>query len=149
MIKKFHVYDLDGTLIDSSHRYRTLPNGDIDLSYWRQMCKPHLIMRDKLLPLAAQYRRDLRDSKIYTVIATARVMSPTDFLFIQKKLGNPNHFIHRLGNHDARPDALLKFQGLRGLINLRQFQNAQRAIWEDNKTVLAMAKELNFICHQC
>ena len=31
---QYKIWDLDGTVIDSSHRYSTLPNGDIDLPRW-------------------------------------------------------------------------------------------------------------------
>ena len=38
MIKRFAIYDMDGTIVDSSHRYRTqiTPQGEkIDLQFWR------------------------------------------------------------------------------------------------------------------
>ena len=31
-----YIFDLDGTVIDSSHRQLALPNGDIDLTHWRE-----------------------------------------------------------------------------------------------------------------
>ena len=47
------IYDLDHTVIDSSHRAATLPNGSIDLDHWREHSTPELIARDRLLPLAS------------------------------------------------------------------------------------------------
>ena len=33
-MNRYKIWDLDGTVIDSSHRYSTLENGDIDLPRW-------------------------------------------------------------------------------------------------------------------
>ena len=30
------IYDLDGTIVDSSHRRAIKPNGEIDLDKWRE-----------------------------------------------------------------------------------------------------------------
>ena len=49
---QYKIWDLDGTVIDSSHRYSTLPNGDIDLPRWIADNTKANIERDSLLPLA-------------------------------------------------------------------------------------------------
>ena len=56
MIKRIVTYDLDGVLVDTSARYRNLPNGSIDLEYWRANC--HRVNSDKLLPLSVQFIAD-------------------------------------------------------------------------------------------
>ena len=42
------IYDLDGTIIDSSHRRATKPNGEIDLDKWRETNTKDLIIKDDL-----------------------------------------------------------------------------------------------------
>ena len=50
MIKKIKIYDLDGTLLDSSHRYRAV-GGKIDLAHWRENDTPAMVMKDGFLDL--------------------------------------------------------------------------------------------------
>ena len=148
-IKYIHVYDLDGTIIDSSHRYRTiLKNGKerIDLAHWRAHDIEEYIMRDKLLPLAEQYKQDIKNPEVYVIIATARACMPGDanYKYIEQHLGLPNKFIHRQGPEDTRGGAELKIKGIRPLLNLKQFRSAVIKVWEDNKDYLsAMCDALN------
>jgi len=132
MIRYIHVYDLDGTLVDSLHRYRVTPDNRMDLDYWRQ--HEHLTPEDTLLPLADAYKADLVNPEVYVVIATARACEPGDltYQYIDRHLGKPNKFIHRQGMSDQRKGAELKAKPLRSLRNLRQFRNAVIRIFEDN-----------------
>lgn len=50
------IFDLDGTVIDTSHRYRNGPDGHIDLEYWFANSTPEMIAQDALLPLARIWR---------------------------------------------------------------------------------------------
>lgn len=136
MIKKIHVYDMDGTLVCSMHRFRTLQNGKIDLPYWIENCTPEKIAKDDLLPLADQYKADLLDPSIYVVIATARVLDAPDMSFIRNRLGMPDHIISRNGRNDCRKGAHMKTVGIKRLLNLRQFRTAIVHFWEDNPDYL-------------
>ena len=122
-----HVYDLDGTVISSSHRYRTIPGENrIDLEHWRANDIPEMIAKDSLLPHAAQYMADIKNPRIYVIVATARACVPGDanYKFLRDRLAMPNKFIHRKGVNDNRKGAKLKIDGIRPLLNLKQFQNA-------------------------
>ena len=91
-ITKVSIYDMDGTIVDSSHRYRTIvdENGErIDLAYWRE--NEYRAMEDSLLPMAEQYRRDIQDENCYVIIATARVMNDPDWQFVKEVLGEPDY----------------------------------------------------------
>ena len=138
MIKQIHIYDIDGTLVDSSHRYRIDPTtGKIDLSYWIENCTPEKIMADTLLPLAAQYQAQLLNPEIYTVLATARVLDIADWRYISDVLGLPDKIVSRNGRTDNRKGAMMKIAGLRYLNNLKPFRNiAARYFYEDNKDYL-------------
>jgi|SRR5210317_473053 hypothetical protein len=131
MIKKIHVYDLDGVLVDTSHRYRNLSNGSIDLNYWLANHTRENIQRDRLLPLASQYQRDCESREIYTVICTARVRHDWDVEYIASELGLPNKLIMRTPN-DMTPDGAYKLRELQRIFNLRQFAKLPRYYWEDN-----------------
>lgn len=138
MITKIHIYDLDGTVIDSSHRYRTITdkngNTKIDLKYWRKHDIPKYIHKDSLLPLAEQYKNDIRDPETYVIVATARacVEGDANYDYIRSHLGMPNRFIHRQGIKDTRKGSVIKINGIKPLLNLKQFRNAAKVFFEDN-----------------
>ena len=138
MIKRIHIYDLDGTVIDSSHRYRTIydKNGNlkIDIKYWRDHDNENFIKYDTLLPLAENYKKDLADPECYVIIATARACYKNDanYEYIKATIGLPNHFIHRKGLEDNRKGSEIKIKGLKKILNLKQFRNAAKVFFEDN-----------------
>lgn len=132
MIRRFAIYDMDGTIVDSSHRYRTqiTPQGEkIDLQFWRD--HEHLAMNDGLLPLVDQYRADLADPECYVVIATARVMNDPDWQFVREILGEPDYLISRKAG-DTQSGKTLKIGGLAKFFNLVNFKNADIVFYEDN-----------------
>ncbi|NBX51528.1 hypothetical protein EBT25_16760, partial [bacterium] len=132
-MKRVQVYDMDGTIVDSLHRYRTIRNPDgterIDLEYWR--ANEYRAMDDSLLPLAEQYKADLADPDCYVIIATARVINRPDARFIEQVLGLPDFIISRKPN-DSQSGKTLKCNGLARFFNLPQFQRAEWAFYEDN-----------------
>ena len=132
MIKEIHIYDMDGTIVDSLHRFRTLPNGKIDLQYWIENCTPEKIAQDTLLPLAEQYQEQLKNPEIYVAIATARVLEDADMDYIKNVLGMPNKIVSRNGRADTRKGVEMKIAGLRFLKNLKQFKNKACHFYEDN-----------------
>ena len=131
-ITRVAIYDMDGTIVDSSHRYRTIvdDNGErIDLDYWRE--NEHLAMNDGLLPLFEQYKNDLNDPACYVIIATARVMNGPDWQFVREILGEPDYFISRKAG-DSQSGKTLKINGLAKFFNLVNFKNADYVFYEDN-----------------
>jgi len=146
MFKKIHVYDLDGVLVDTSHRYRTKSNGAIDLAYWFANRTEEKIKQDKLLPLAKQYVLDCINSEIYTVLCTAREYHPIDLQFIVGCLGYPDKLIMRMpGNND--PDYVYKRRELQRLFNLKQFQKLTKRFWDDNTRNLYAVADLGVHCY--
>lgn len=135
-IKRVAIYDMDGTIVDSSHRYRTIvdDNGErIDLEYWRE--NEYRAMEDGLLPMFEQYQTDLNDPECYTIIATARVMNAPDWQFVNEILGMPDYFISR-NPGDSQSGKTLKINGLAKFFNLRNFKNADFVFYEDNISYL-------------
>lgn len=131
-ITRVAIYDMDGTIVDSSHRYRTIidDNGErIDLQYWRD--NQDLAMQDGLLPLYTQYKADLQDESCYVIIATARVMNEPDWLFVDDILGQPDYFISRRDG-DSQSGKTLKINGLAKFFNLVTFRDAEFVFYEDN-----------------
>jgi hypothetical protein len=136
MIKRIEIYDMDGTIVSSLHRFRVGENGRIDLAHWIANCTPEMIAKDELLPLAEQYKADLLDPETYVIIATARYMQDADFDYIRENLGMPNKIVYRHAKNNHMKGAEMKIAGLRFLNNLKQFANATRTFYEDNKDYL-------------
>ena len=135
-INRVAIYDMDGTIVDSSHRYRTITdeNGErIDLDFWRE--NEYRAMDDGLLPMFSQYEKDLADENCYTIIATARVMNEPDWQFVNEILGMPDYFISRNAG-DSQSGKTLKINGLAKFFNLITFKNAEFVFYEDNISYL-------------
>lgn len=132
-VRRMAIYDMDGTIVDSTHRYRTVIGADgverIDLAYWRE--NEPKAYSDSLLPLHGQYLADLQDPACFVIVATARVMNEPDWEFVRDKLGHPDAFISR-ADGDTRSGGKLKVLGLQKYFNLKQFQGIDAVFYEDN-----------------
>jgi phosphoglycolate phosphatase-like HAD superfamily hydrolase len=138
MIKEIHIFDLDGTLVDSSHRYATVWNGEkvtIDIDHWR--ANEDKFWLDLLLPTTATYKMLNNHPDVYTIWITARTekhMNESEDWLIEK-LGAPNKmFCRPNGNNES--GATLKAKQLKSFFNLRQFANVEKTFYEDNKSYL-------------
>jgi hypothetical protein len=135
-IKRIRIYDMDGTIVCSLHRYRTIidDRGErIDLEYWRE--NEYRALDDSLLPLAEQYRQDVADPECYTIIATARVLGEPDMQFIRETLGEPDYIVSRKSG-DTQSGRTLKIGGLAKFFNLVNFQTDDVIFYEDNADYL-------------
>lgn len=137
MKKTIHAYDMDGTIVCSLHRYRTVRGADglerIDLPHWR--ANEYRAREDSLLPLAEQYKKDRLDNGIITVIATARHVQEPDLWFIRNILGMPDYIVCRKSADDSRGGADIKIAGLAMIARLAGgISNIH--FWEDNRSYL-------------
>ena len=141
---QYKIWDLDGTVIDSRHRYSTLENGDIDLPKWISDNTRANIDKDSLLPLAELMREDFRRGDL-VIICTARVLGVWDHVFLADH-GIKAHFILSRALGDNRGDAEMKRQKLLALFaDLKiPFSRWTKSAWlyDDNRGVLNMAEKL-------
>ena len=80
--KKIAVFDLDGTLIDSSHRTPNKPDGTLDLQgYYKNKTREN-VFKDELLPLVDEIKEMYASGDWHIVICTAREMNLDDFDFL-------------------------------------------------------------------
>jgi hypothetical protein len=132
MIKEIHIYDLDGTLVDSSHRYRTMFNGKkftIDFPHWLENIPQYV--KDTLLPLAEEYQANIADPECYVIICTSRVITPAELDWISDNLGDPDFLFTRKAG-DFTSGTIIKTRQLSRFLNLKQFSKAVRFFYEDN-----------------
>ena len=135
--KEIHCFDIDGVLLDSSHRYRTIIGKDgkhkIDLNHWRE--NEVNCLQDPLLPMAETYKRLLLKKSAFVIIATSRIMRALDYKVIEEKLGLPDVFISRINNEQK--GGMLKLRGLLHIINECNLQHIDNiSIYEDNAEYL-------------
>ena len=136
MIKRIHLFDFDGTLVDSSPRYRTMPCGSrIDLQYWIE--HEDKTMHDVVLPLMDKFRALVASPEDYAIIATARIWCDLSEQFALENDINPQIIFSRQGRTDTRGGAQLKITGVKKLLNLKQFANVTEIhVYEDNVSYL-------------
>jgi phosphoglycolate phosphatase-like HAD superfamily hydrolase len=140
MITNISIFDMDGTIIDSSHRQVTLPDGTLDLSAWIENCSPEMIFQDTVLPLAQQVRKRQKAGD-YVLICTARVMSKADYEFLMDNGICPDKIISRpVGNNE--PDGQLKAKQLSKLFNLKQFKRASKVMFDDAASVRTALRKI-------
>lgn len=136
------IYDLDGTVIDSSHRQLTKPDGSLDLEHWRENCTKDKIMQDRLLPLAEHMRRNLERGAIVAV-STARVLSRHDLAFLNSHGLRPYWIFSRAPN-DTRRDHDLKAEHF---ATMREYGFDPMVMFDDNLNVLEMAASQGIATH--
>lgn len=162
------VFDLDMTVIDSSHRHASKPDGSIDLAHWFQNAKKEMIDRDTFLPLARSVRR-LYDAGHKIVLCTARCMQEADYDFIARHSDVlPHHALFsRAGRFvtsdspefaesyhgfigDSREDGLIKLEQITGYIQslgFNNFEDANVILFEDNLNTIDLFMKHHAICY--
>jgi hypothetical protein len=83
------LWDLDQTLIDSSHRN----NGD--LGYWIQNSVGHMIRKDSLLPLVGVYKILRNYPRTTHICVTSRELTDHDYEFLQVNDLTFHEILHR------------------------------------------------------
>ena len=136
-----YIFDLDHTVIDSTHRQLTKADGSLDLAHWIENNTPQKIAADKLLPLADTMRQRIAQGR-EVIICTARVMGEHDYQFLKDHgLFVPVILSREIG--DSSPDWMLKER------LLRQYASDTGRSWarfclsavmyDDNESVVKMA----------
>jgi len=136
------IFDLDHTVIDSSHRQLTKADGSLDLTHWRENCTHEKIMGDTLLPLARTMQDAINNGQ-NVIICTARVLGRSDIIFLAKH-GLLASVILSRPEGDNTSDAELKTRLLKqhcqtvGITWARFTRSAY--MFDDNVNVLAEMK---------
>ena len=139
-IKNISIFDLDGTIIDSSHRQATLPDVTLNLAHWFENATPEKIVEDKGLPLAHQIRKRSKAGD-FVLVCTARTMQDADFEFLMNEGICPDKIISRpAGNME--PDGKLKAKQLNSFLSLKQFRKASKVMFDDAASVRSSLRKI-------
>lgn len=148
MKKIRYIFDLDLTLLDSSHRRSVLPDGTLDLAHWIENNTREKILRDSLLPLA-YYAMSVIDAGYEVIACTARVMQEHDHELLESRGLRFARILSRpMGCTDA--DHVLKENLLRkDAKDCREFFKDyadNSMLFDDARSVLDHLERLGFIC---
>ena len=135
---KIYIFDLDGTIIDSSHRATHDENGQIDLNGWKEKSTKEFIFQDSLLPLYAKLQEVYKNGDM-VILCTARELGKWDLEYIHSHNIYYDRIISRpKGNNTI--DCDLKKSQLRYLFNLPQYRNQLKIFYDDNgNNLMALA----------
>ena len=142
-----YIFDLDHTVVDSSHRQLTSVDGSLDLQNWIANCTKEKILADKVLPIA-DIKRSAYNRGDNVIICTARVLSVWDHVFLADNNLRSHAILSRAKgddrlDHEMKRDLLLKhFKSLKIPV-ARWTRNA--VFYDDNQGVLDMANKLGII----
>ena len=139
---KICIYDLDGTIIDSSHRATHDKNGMIDLDNWIANSTKDLIYQDKLMPLYAQLVADYKNGNM-VILCTARNLGIHDWEYIHAMGIYYDRVISRPNNNMTKDNHLKKSQ-LRYLRDLPQYKDKEKIFYDDNQSNLNSISDLGF-----
>ena len=140
-----YVIDLDGTVIDSTHRKLSNADGSLDLEHWVQNCTAEKVAQDSLLPLVATMRKAYYSGIHTVIVCTARVLTDADYSFFLEHNLPYHHMLDRpcgctMNDAELKDIQLRLYAHNQGL----SWQNfaLQAVIYDDNQAVLTRMKML-------
>ena len=160
------IFDLDGTVIDSSHRHATNSDGSIDLAHWFENSTREKVMADTLLPLA-KVMRSYFEQGHRVIICTARCLRAADYEFLIHNNVASDHILSREGYFvtpdscefsssfhgfigDGRPDGEMKVALLTELalsLGYSDLASMDAIMFDDNLRVIQAMLDARVMCH--
>jgi hypothetical protein len=145
MKKQIFIFDLDDTVIDSSHRATLKSDAiELDLDAWRRDSTRENIFKDSLLPLSNFMRECIATDHAYVWVCTARNMQQADMDFLEENGLTPNLVLSRQLDDD-RADDILKRKMISKLLNLKPFKDCETIFFDDKpKNLQALMDIIDF-----
>ena len=140
---KICIYDLDGTVIDSSHRATHDEQGNIDLVNWKAKSTKDFIFQDSLMPLYSQLVKDYKNGDM-VILCTAREFSKWDWEYLYFHNIYFDRVISRPKGNISN-DGELKKNQLRYLFTLPCYRDRIKIFYDDNENNLKTVAELGDI----
>ncbi|RAH13451.1 MAG: hypothetical protein CMB20_004640 [Methanobacteriota archaeon] len=128
------VFDLDQTVVDSSHRTPYI-QGKVDVVKYVSLQTKENIYKDKILPIAKVMQEKFQNS--FVVICTARLMTQADYEFLYDN-NLQYHEIYERGNV-AEQISTLK-DGEYKMQCLKKYKNVQYTFYDDSEEVIEKFK---------
>lgn len=141
------IFDLDETVINSSHRTPNKEDGTLDLAAYRARHTQENVAKDTLLPLARTMQRFIAQG--YRVaILTARDMAAFDYAFLLLNGISPKHIYSRdkckTKKHYNMSDGAYKVEWFRKMP--KSIRNGHCIMFDDAKSVKKAMREIGVTC---
>jgi hypothetical protein len=146
-MKRIIVFDLDATIVDSSHRTPNHEDGTLNLPLYLEMKTRENTLKDGLLPLADFWKSLCLESN-YIVVCTARTWADFDQEFLDMHGLTAHKILHRKadGSENHERDNKLKRKWLRRILNLKQFQKLPAIMFDDATPVISEIRDMGIVC---
>jgi hypothetical protein len=143
MKKLVNVFDLDHTLIDSTHRMNAYgdPSKGIDLEYWLANSNYENVMKDVLLPLSELYF-EFNKTNFTNIAVTAREMFASDYEFLETHGLHFHMVLHREDSTEL--DHVLKEKKLTELFSSGEY--IPFLAFDDKNENLEVFEKFGFKC---
>jgi len=141
------VFDLDETVIDSTHRTPNFADGTLNLEAYILSHTPENVAKDKLLPLARTMQNVINSG--YTVaILTARDMLPCDYEFLAQHGILAKHIYSRdkckTKKHYQMRDGEYKVAWLQKIA--KKVTSKHVIMFDDSKVVKKAMRQAGIVC---
>ena len=143
--KMIAVFDLDGTVIDSSHRALTNENGGINIENWRTHTREQ-ILNDSELPLISYMRDCIKNPSVRVWVCTSRNLSRADYDLLDNLGIRGADIILSRDKNDNREDVPYKIAKIRGKLNLPSVRKRERVFFDDRADIRQAMARLGFTC---
>ena len=140
---KIYIFDLDGTIIDSSHRATHDEEGNIDLKGWKEKSTKDYIFQDSLLPLYAKLQEVYKNGDM-VILCTARELGKWDYEYINMHNIYYDRIISRPKGNQTK-DHILKKNQCRYLFTLPQYRDIEKWFFDDNWSNLEALADLGAV----
>ena len=120
--KRVPVFDLDGVILDATHRQICNHDGSLNLDKYREMSTLEHVMKDKTLPLIEAIHV-LQENNVKFHVCTARVMCSSTAALLESVNVKPDIIMARCSDTDSRKDYHLKTTNLQSRFNQKQLEN--------------------------
>ena len=126
------VFDLDQTVVDSSHR-TPFVNGKLDVVGYISLQTKENISKDKILPLGIEMKKKFDES--YVVVCTSRIMTQYDYEFLEEN-NLRFHEIYERGTVSSKIASLS--DGQYKTKCLKKFKNIEYTFYDDSDEVISI-----------
>lgn len=141
------IFDLDETVINSSHRTPNKADGTLDLAGYRLSHTAENVAKDTLLPLASAMQRYIADG-YRVVILTARDMAPFDYAFLLLNGIHAKHIYSRdkckTKRHYNMSDGAYKVEWFNRMP--KSIRQSHCIMFDDAKPVKKAMREIGVTC---
>ena len=139
------VFDLDGTVLDSSHRALLNEQGGINIEEWRTHTREQ-ILNDSEFPLISYMRDCIENPSVRVWICTSRNLSRADYELLENLGIRGADLILSRDRNDNREDVAYKIAKIRGKLNLPSVSKRERVFFDDRADIRQAMGKLGFVC---